>query len=128
MIYMKNQAKLIAVFASLALLTGCGAFNTPAQTADSSAAQSSSESSEQPQSSAESAAENSAESESAADTAAPEKSDFNLGYLNSTAHLLAFVAQEEGYFKDEGLNVTLTQFSSAGELVNGLESGKLDLA
>ena len=128
MIYMKNQAKLIAVFASLALLTGCGAFNTPAQTADSSAAQSSSESSEQPQSSAESAAENSAEPEPAADTAAPEKSDFNLGYLNSTAHLLAFVAQEEGYFKDEGLNVTLTQFSSAGELVNGLESGKLDLA
>ena len=125
---MKNQAKLIAVFASLALLTGCGAFNTPAQTADSSAAQSSSESSEQPQSSAESAAENSAEPEPAADTAAPEKSDFNLGYLNSTAHLLAFVAQEEGYFKDEGLNVTLTQFSSAGELVNGLESGKLDLA
>ena len=128
MIYMKNQAKLIAVFASLALLTGCGAFNTPAQTADSSAAQSSSESSEQPESSAESAAENSAEPEPAADTAAPEKSDFNLGYLNSTAHLLAFVAQEEGYFKDEGLNVTLTQFSSAGELVNGLESGKLDLA
>ena len=128
MIYMKNQAKLIAVFASLALLTGCGAFNTPAQTADSSAVQSSSESSEQPESSAESAAENSAEPEPAADTAAPEKSDFNLGYLNSTAHLLAFVAQEEGYFKDEGLNVTLTQFSSAGELVNGLESGKLDLA
>ena len=58
----------------------------------------------------------------------PEKKDISLGYLNSTAHLLAFVAQEEGYFAEEGLNVTLTQFSSAGELVNGLESGKLDLA
>ncbi|MGN0621404.1 MAG: ABC transporter substrate-binding protein [Porcipelethomonas sp.] len=57
-----------------------------------------------------------------------EKTDFNLGYLNSTAHLLAFVAQEEGYFKEEGLNVTLTQFSSAAELVNGLESEKLDVA
>ncbi|HBB71349.1 MAG TPA: hypothetical protein DCZ71_01930, partial [Ruminococcus sp.] len=48
--------------------------------------------------------------------------------LNSTAHLLAFVAAEEGYFEEEGLNVTLTQFSSAAELVNGLESDKLDVA
>jgi NitT/TauT family transport system substrate-binding protein len=57
-----------------------------------------------------------------------EKTSFNLGYLNSTAHLLAFVAAEEGYFKEEGLNVTLTQFSSASELSAGLESGKLDVA
>lgn len=57
-----------------------------------------------------------------------EKTDFNIGYLNSTAHLLGFVAKEEGYFKEEGLNVTLTQFSSAAELASGLESGKLDVA
>ena len=57
-----------------------------------------------------------------------EKTQFNLGYLNSTAHLLAFVAQEEGFFKEEGLTVTLTQFSSAAELSAGLESGKLDVA
>ena len=49
-----------------------------------------------------------------------EKPDFNLGYLNSTAHLLAFVSAEEGYFKEEGLNVTLTQFSSASELSSAL--------
>ena len=58
----------------------------------------------------------------------PEKTDINIGYLNSTAHLLAFVAAEEGYFKEEGLNVTLTQFSSASELINGIESDKLDVA
>ena len=57
-----------------------------------------------------------------------EKPNFNLGYMNSTAHLLAFVAAEEGYFKEEGLNVTLTQFSSSAELSSGLESGKLDVA
>ena len=57
-----------------------------------------------------------------------EKTNFNLGYMNSTAHLLAFVAAEEGYFKEEGLNVTLTQFSSSAELSSGLESGKLDVA
>ena len=57
-----------------------------------------------------------------------EKTDFNLGHLNSTAHLLGFIAAEEGYFAEEGLNVTLTQFSSAAELSAGLESGKLDVA
>lgn len=56
------------------------------------------------------------------------KTDFQIGHLNSTAHLLAFVAKEEGFFDEEGLNVTLTQFSSAAELANGLTSGKLDAA
>jgi NitT/TauT family transport system substrate-binding protein len=53
---------------------------------------------------------------------------FQLGHLNSTAHLLGFVAAEEGFFQEEGLTVTLTQFASAGEMVAGLESGKLDAA
>ena len=57
-----------------------------------------------------------------------EKTTFNLGHLNSTAHLLGFVAKEEGYFKEEGLDVTLTLFSSAAELSTGLESDKLDVA
>jgi NitT/TauT family transport system substrate-binding protein len=53
---------------------------------------------------------------------------FRLGHLNSTAHLLAFVANEEGFFREEGLNAELTQFASAAELAAGLESGKLDVA
>ena len=57
-----------------------------------------------------------------------EKTNFNLGHLNSTAHLLGFVAKEEGYFEEEGLDVTLTLFSSAAELSTGLESEKLDVA
>jgi len=61
-------------------------------------------------------------------TGKKELTDFQLGHLNSTAHLLGFVAVEEGFFKEEGLNVTMTQFSSAGEMVAGLESGKLDAA
>ncbi|MDR0197538.1 MAG: ABC transporter substrate-binding protein [Oscillospiraceae bacterium] len=58
----------------------------------------------------------------------PEKTDFELGHLNSTSHLLAFVAVEEGFFKEEGLTVTLTQLASGGELVAGLEAEKLDAA
>ena len=55
-----------------------------------------------------------------------DKKAFNLGHLNSTAHLLGFVAKEEGFFEEEGLDVTLTQLNSSTELVNGLESDKLD--
>lgn len=57
-----------------------------------------------------------------------EKTTFEIGHLNSTAHLLVFVAKEEGYFEEEGLDANLTLFSSAGELATGLESGKLDVA
>ncbi|GEM_PF-154671 len=68
------------------------------------------------------------DTESEAFTGELEKTTFELGHLNSTAHLLAFVAKEEGFFEEEGLTVNLTQFSSAGELATGLESGKLDVA
>ncbi len=153
---MKKYTKLTAILASLALLTGCGAFNSPAPAADNagtqarnetSAAESSDETSEPVDCCGDSIdsdcckdgekdcckdkdkeKESGDEKPASAETGTPEKADLNLGYLNSTAHLLAFVAAEEGYFADEGLNVTLTQFSSASELVNGLESGKLDAA
>lgn len=143
---MKKYTKLTAVLASLALLSGCGALNNSEQsvgydTPKTDAAETVNESSEVPdccggdsvsdcckdKSGEKDCCKNKSDAESA-QTAAPEKADLNLGYLNSTAHLLAFVAAEEGYFAEEGLNVTLTQFSSAGELVNGLESGKLDVA
>ena len=61
-------------------------------------------------------------------TEALEKTSFHLGHLNSTAHVLGFVAKEEGYFEEEGLDVNLTLFSSAAELSPGLESDKLDVA
>jgi len=57
-----------------------------------------------------------------------EQTTFELGHLNSTAHLLGFVAAEEGFFAEEGLDVTLTLFASAAELANGLTSEKLDAA
>lgn len=71
---------------------------------------------------------NTANNTDSGEQTALEKTTFELGHLNSTAHLLAFVAKEEGYFEEEGLTVNLTQFSSAAELASGLESGKLDVA
>ena len=150
---MRNKAKIISVLAVLSLLTGCGAFNSSAETATQSSSEAvSSETDENKETSEEKTEEENTEEkdcckdgekdcckkeeqpadccgdDAVAVTGELEKTDINIGYLNSTAHLLAFVAQEEGYFKDEGLNVTLTQFSSAAELVNGLESDKLDVA
>ncbi|MDR0248608.1 MAG: ABC transporter substrate-binding protein [Oscillospiraceae bacterium] len=58
----------------------------------------------------------------------PEKTNFTVGTLNSTAHLLAFVADGENFFKEEGLTVTVSPFASSGELVAGLEAGSLDVA
>jgi NitT/TauT family transport system substrate-binding protein len=51
---------------------------------------------------------------------------FNLGHLHSTAHLLAFVAKEEGFFSEEGLAVSLTQAASSAELLKGLTDRTLD--
>lgn len=139
---MKNNLKYISVLAALSLLTGCGALNNSSETSKSASSVSDSASKDSSSDSSDCCGES--KDKDCCNTDAdipdccgggdvsaeivPEKTDINIGHLNSTAHLLAFVAQEEGYFKEEGLNVTLTQFSSAAELVNGLESDKLDVA
>ncbi|MBP0955696.1 MAG: ABC transporter substrate-binding protein [Oscillospiraceae bacterium] len=114
---MKKQ--IIAGLTVLTLLTGftgcAGTSTTDTSTAGTSTAETT-------------VTEAAAAAQDTADTSAPEKTDFSLGTLNSTAHLLGFVAAEEGFFKEEGLNVTVTQFSSASELANALESEKLDVA
>jgi len=125
-----NRLKLISVIAAAALFTGCSGFN---ESSSSEKSETTTTSFTTAENTTESAATSESSSESKTETAkveigSPEKTDINIGYLNSTAHLLAFVAAEEGYFKEEGLNVTLTQFSSASELINGIESDKLDVA
>ena len=139
---MNNKAKFISIIAAVSLLTGCGAFNNNSsednsKDSESTTASTSSASEDETEDCCKDGEKDCCKEEPAdccggADIAEvlgePEKKDINIGYLNSTAHLLAFVAQEEGYFKEEGLKVTLTQFSSAAELVNGLESDKLDVA
>ena len=137
---MNNKIKFVSIAAALSLLTGCGAFNnTSNDKTESTDVPTFNETAEKASEEKDCCKDGEKEcckdgvADCCGDSAeavlgAPEKTDINIGYLNSTAHLLAFVAQEEGYFKEEGLKVTLTQFSSAAELVNGLESDKLDVA
>lgn len=49
------------------------------------------------------------------------------GYIPGTGDALVFIAYEKGYFKDEGLDVQLTQFSSVVDENNALASGKIDV-
>ena len=124
---MNKTAKIISVLASLSLLTGCAGLNN--SSSSSKKASSSSDCCEDKKGSDIPDCCGGSSSDCCDDEGGSlEKSDINIGYLNSTAHLLAFVAEEEGYFEEEGLDVSLTQFSSAAELVNGLESDKLDVA
>ncbi|MDR1829901.1 MAG: ABC transporter substrate-binding protein [Candidatus Fibromonas sp.] len=51
---------------------------------------------------------------------------FNVGYLASTGHILYFIAQEKGYFKENGLDVELFLFNNSGEGINAIIAGKLD--
>ena len=131
---MNNKTKIFSILLAASLLTGCGAFNNSSEGSEDQTTSVTSETEESKDCCEGNDKDCCSEpADCCGDSASevlgkPEKTDINIGYLNSTAHLLAFVASEEGYFKDEGLNVTLTQFSSAAELVNGLESQKLDVA
>lgn len=50
----------------------------------------------------------------------------NVGYLASTGHIMYFIAQEKGFFKEEGLDVSLFLFNNSGEGINSIIQGKLD--
>lgn len=139
---MNNKLKIASVLTILSLFTGCAGLNnssssssksSSAATTGTSAASTASTTKDCCEGGTGDCCKTSGPADCCGDSAetvlgSPEKSSISIGYLNSTAHLLAFVAEEEGYFEEEGLDVNLVQFSSASELVNGLESDKLDVA
>jgi len=55
----------------------------------------------------------------------PEKT-IKMGYTKTSANLNVFVAQENQYFKDRGLNVDLVEFQSSNDIINALIRGDLD--
>jgi NitT/TauT family transport system substrate-binding protein len=50
-----------------------------------------------------------------------------VGHLPVTGHAKFFIAQEEGYFKQEGLDVELVEFANSADGLAALRAGKLDL-
>jgi NitT/TauT family transport system substrate-binding protein len=57
---------------------------------------------------------------------AAELKKLKVGYLPTSGHLLYFVAQEKGFFKQEGLEVELARFTNSGEGLTAIKTGKLD--
>jgi NitT/TauT family transport system substrate-binding protein len=55
-----------------------------------------------------------------------ELTKFDVGYLATPGHVLYFVAKEQGYFEEEGLDVELFQFTNSGEGLGAIQAGKLD--
>jgi len=50
-----------------------------------------------------------------------------VGHLPVTGHAKFFVAKEEGFFKQEGLDVDLIEFANSADGLAALRAGKLDL-
>lgn len=64
---------------------------------------------------------------STAQSAAPtDKIKFKMGYLPAVGDILTFVAKEQGFYEQEGLDVELFQFTNSGEGLNAIKAGKLD--
>src|SRR5688500_7564048 len=49
-----------------------------------------------------------------------------VGYLNITASLPLFIAEEKGYFADEGVTVIASPLQTSNQLVDGIIAGNLD--
>jgi nitrate/nitrite transport system substrate-binding protein len=58
----------------------------------------------------------------------PEKADINLGFVATIECLPLIVAKNKGFFKDQGLNVTLVKFPTWDALKEALDKGKVDVA
>ncbi len=56
------------------------------------------------------------------------KEEIKVGYLKATHHAQLFNALEQGYFKEEGLQVKPVLFSGSGEIGSGIVTGALQVA
>lgn len=58
----------------------------------------------------------------------PERTDVTLGLpLTTSTFLPIYLAQEEGYFKNQGLNVKIVSFHGGTELVRAMIAGSVDV-
>jgi NitT/TauT family transport system substrate-binding protein len=59
--------------------------------------------------------------------APPTLVNLKVGHLPVTGHAKFFVATEEGFFRQEGLNVQLVEFTNSADGLAALRAGQLDL-
>ncbi|KNF08114.1 ABC-type nitrate/sulfonate/bicarbonate transport system, periplasmic component [Gottschalkia purinilytica] len=54
-------------------------------------------------------------------------SNLKVGFNPATGNLLCFIAEDKGFFKEEGLKVELVSFTSTTDGLNALNAGKIDM-
>jgi nitrate/nitrite transport system substrate-binding protein len=58
----------------------------------------------------------------------PEQKEINIGFVSSISCLPLVIAQNKGFFKEQGLTVKLVKFPTSEALQAGLSKGKIDVA
>jgi NitT/TauT family transport system substrate-binding protein len=58
----------------------------------------------------------------------PQNTVVRIGHLPIPGQVLYYIAQKEGYFKEQGLEVQLSPITSSVDILNALNAGKFDLA
>lgn len=61
------------------------------------------------------------------DAALPQIGTLQVGYMPILAHASFFIAQEKGYFSDQGLEVELHRFQAGPLMIAPLSAGRLDV-
>lgn len=56
----------------------------------------------------------------------PTQLSMKIGYLPAASYGLLWVAQEKGYFTEQGINVTLKEYPNVAQLVTALATGEID--
>lgn len=51
-----------------------------------------------------------------------------MSYIPATCDLVNFIAQEKGYYKDEGVNVELSKFDTSNQVSDALLAGRIDVS
>lgn len=137
MVAMSNLRRLLAATAGGLLLAACGggsatpasapAFSAPPSQA--AAKPSSTSAAQKPATSASAKpAASGAVSASASGAAAGNLKHIKIGALPTMGNAPIYIAQQKGYFKDEGLDAELVPFSSGAESIPPLAAGQVDAA
>jgi NitT/TauT family transport system substrate-binding protein len=56
----------------------------------------------------------------------PSQTTMKIGYLPAASYGLLWIAQEKGYFTEQGINVTLKEYPNVAQLVTALGIGEID--
>lgn len=125
------RTKLLGLLAMAGILAACGGGSTaPASSAAaaSPAAAASAAASAKPAASSAASAKPAASGSAAAKPAASGLTKVSIGALGSSSDGGIFIANDKGYFKDQGIELDIQRFNTLVDMVGPVGTGQLDIA